>query len=54
MSGESEELTFTTSSYYSDQLLDGATQTVERYKEEADNIIKELKKLRKGGERYGR
>lgn len=50
MDRENEELTFTTSSYFCDQLLDGATQTVERYKEEADNIIKELKKLREGGE----
>lgn len=50
MSRDNTELTFEASKCFSDQLLDGATQTVERYKEEADNIIKELKKLRKGGE----
>lgn len=38
MSIENEELTFTTSSYFSDQLLDGATQTVERYKEDFKKI----------------
>lgn len=50
MNRENNKLTFTTSSYYSDQLLDGAKKTIELYKEEADNIINELKKLREGGE----
>ena len=50
MSRENNELTFTASSYFCDQLLDGAEKTIELYKEEADNIIKELKKLREGGE----